>query len=119
MFANKQGTGDAAKIVGKTLGVAKKAKIIMVSVVNVDGQEHPEAYLDGMARVYDEVRDKRHNAPTVVAMPFNFRLRGFPWQDAAYEESLFGATATLANQLISLDVICVAAAGNRGEVSRI
>ncbi len=58
------GTCTVAKLAGKTLGVARRAAEIVVTVINYNDyiQEH---FLDGLLNIFDDIHGRREKSSVV------------------------------------------------------
>jgi len=75
MFPNTDrgahGTCMLSLIIGRTVGIARNAKPIIVRV-NPD-RYLPESFLDGLSRVYDHILANGNQGKAVVNLSFNFK----------------------------------------------
>ena len=108
---DNHGTGVATKVVGHTLGVAKKADLVIVKWPTPVGgtvQLYHSSYLDGLRKVADDVTSRQAAAgPTVVVksvLNMSFGVPSTPDMDALY--------VVIMNQLLDLDIVLVAGSGN-------
>ena len=107
----------AAKIVGRRLGIAKRARVTVVNAAAQNGDITVESVIDGMVRIYDELRNRAGRPPAVLMLAL-----GYPANDYkrdVYTASIYHALDTLLKELMEMEVICVVGAGNKGMVSNV
>lgn len=68
------GTCVVAKIGGRTLGIAREATEMVVTVLNF-GDYISESWLDGLRMVYDDIKAKKLEKTSVVNLSISLELK--------------------------------------------
>ena len=104
------GTGVLSKAVGKTLGVARKATVVVVRKVDAYGKSGTPHGIDALLQTYDDIRKRHPSSKVVVNLSASFVSKNKPWVKKMTTEIL-QAFVDMKN------VLFVMAAGNEGPVS--
>jgi hypothetical protein len=136
------GTAMTSLVMGKTVGVAKKALPIIVRIGSNELEEGghsrkpgpPEAWLDGIRAIVNELfapPDQTDRARAVALMAFYFDIRKFvgtaanagDWTPTTEDKTAFAAwTAALHENLEELDrlgVVLITGSGNNRQVRKL
>jgi hypothetical protein len=106
-----------AKMVGKTLGTARKATVSH-TVINFEKSIY-EHFLDGLMRVHDTIRKAEHGHKAIVNLSLNFQTFA-QYKGTATDapgivsEAFTERMALIIKELIKMGVVVVTGAGNRG-----
>ncbi|KAL4885767.1 glycosyl hydrolase family 71-domain-containing protein [Aspergillus karnatakaensis] len=103
---NRHGTSCLSKAVGKTVGIARKATVI-ATVWDFQGSIN-EHWLDGLAKVHDDILRGRRGDKSVVNLSISIPQGHM---SAAFQDKM----ALVIREIINLGAVFVTGSGNRAE----
>ncbi|KAG4428636.1 hypothetical protein IFR05_015880, partial [Cadophora sp. M221] len=105
------GTCVTAKVGGKTVGVARKAAEIVITVVNFE-ESLAENFLDGLLMVYDDIKEKKREKTSVVNISQQWPLKANS-PKAGISQAMIAKMAVILKAMLADGVTVVTGAGNK------
>ena len=109
-----------AQVAGRLSGIAKKARVTMVTAGKDFLNQGLEPGIDMLVKTYDDIRENRvdtRKGHAVVTMSWDYELVEED-SKTSWRAAPVAAIIKLIDELVKLDVVCVTSAGNGEPVSR-
>ncbi|KAK2846342.1 hypothetical protein FQN49_005817, partial [Arthroderma sp. PD_2] len=105
------GTGVLSRAVGRTVGIARKASVVVVVKSNKDGRSTIYNFIDALLKTYDDITEHHPNGKVVINLSSSLRKPKDPDLDDMCRQ-LFTDLMTALTELEH--VVVVTTAGNEG-----